>query len=376
VSGVPTTSGYVSRAGDPPQTNASGITEILHCLGAVFYVKTNMSQMGFAFDSHNNLFGRTLNPLNTSLTPGGSSGGESALVALRGSILGVGTDSLGSLRTPAHATGLYTIKPSPNRIPFGGMQIRTRGAPGNPLHVGPIANSIDDLKIFMQAVIQSEPWKTDATLSSCPWTSHPPAELKKRMKIGVIVEDESLPLYPPMQKTMTETMDKLTKANHEVIRLTPGANFPQLMQAARLTFQFAIADPYSSAFAEVLNAGEPFVPSVAMSLPSNETREQMKPTLEKLIATTAQREELAQQVLNVWRENELDAIVMPLHNTVAPPVDTWASGSYLAIWNLLPYPSIVLPFGKADEQQDAAFEMADPNLEPKCKWILVFPLSD
>lgn len=94
-------------------TENSALVDILLGLGAVLYVKTNVSQVlmvgvhnspliqettiniSQTLDSDNNVFGRVLNPWNTMLTAGGSSGGEGALIALRGSPLGVGTDLAG-----------------------------------------------------------------------------------------------------------------------------------------------------------------------------------------------------------------------------------------------------------------------------------------
>jgi amidase len=68
----------------------SDMVALLRNLGAVFYVKTNQPQTIMHLETHS-VYGRTLNPYNTDLTPGGSSGGESALIALKGSCLGVGT---------------------------------------------------------------------------------------------------------------------------------------------------------------------------------------------------------------------------------------------------------------------------------------------
>lgn len=81
-------------------------------LGAVLYCKTNLPQTIMTGDSDNNVFGRTLNPRNTALTAGGSTGGEGALLALRGSILGVGTDVGGSIRVPSVCNGIYGLRPS------------------------------------------------------------------------------------------------------------------------------------------------------------------------------------------------------------------------------------------------------------------------
>jgi amidase len=96
IKGSQATLGFVSFLDRVSQTN-SPLVDILTELGAVIHVKTNIPQTLMTADSHNNVFGRTLNPHNTSLTAGGSSGGEGALVAFRGSPLGIGTDVAGSL---------------------------------------------------------------------------------------------------------------------------------------------------------------------------------------------------------------------------------------------------------------------------------------
>ena len=366
VPGAQKTSGYIAFASEPPSAEAPGITATLLSLGAVFYVKTNMSQMAFAFDTDNNLFGRTLNPLRTGLTPGGSSGGESAVITLRGSVLGVGTDSLGSLRVPAHCTGLYTIKPSPHRVPYKGRAMGTTGPPGNPVHVGPLARSAEDIHLFMQAVVESEPWNKDASLTSAPWRAE--ATVKDRLRIGRIVEDPGHPLHPPMLRTIETSSQKLEKAGHSVISLEIGKDFPSLMETAELALRFALMDPTSNAFPTVMGAGEPLVLSVVNCLPPAERRGKLAPTLESLVQAHADRAKLAEEVRKVFVDNELDAIMMPLHETVAPPIDTWNTATYIAIWNLLPYPAVVMPFGKASKSQDAEFARSSVSLRTPCKY--------
>lgn len=70
----------------------------------------------------NNTWGRTLNPLNLECTPGGSSGGEGALVKMRGSVVGVGTDIGGSIRIPGSLCALFSLKPSLGRFPTFGAR--------------------------------------------------------------------------------------------------------------------------------------------------------------------------------------------------------------------------------------------------------------
>jgi amidase len=96
VTGVDSTVGFVSWVNDPASYNST-LVEMLQSAGAVLYVKTNVPTAMMIAETVNNVFGRTVNPLNRKLTSGGSSGGESALIAFGGSPLGVGTD-IGTLR--------------------------------------------------------------------------------------------------------------------------------------------------------------------------------------------------------------------------------------------------------------------------------------
>ena len=80
-------------------------------LGSVLYRKTKVPQLIIPADSDNNVFDRTLNPRSPTLTAGGSTGGEGALIALRWSILGVGTDIGGSIRVPALCNGTFSEPP-------------------------------------------------------------------------------------------------------------------------------------------------------------------------------------------------------------------------------------------------------------------------
>ena len=104
-----------------PAAQDSGLVRCLKDAGAIPFVKTNVPTSLLSFESYNDVWGRTTNPHNKDYSPGGSSGGESALLAAGGSIIGVGmasitqllttgTDIAGSVRIPAHFSGIYTIK--------------------------------------------------------------------------------------------------------------------------------------------------------------------------------------------------------------------------------------------------------------------------
>jgi len=122
IKGVDSSLGIASLCFRPATSNAA-IVNILMDAGAVVHVKTNVPQTLMALDSVNNVFGRTLNPYNRQCwTAGGSSGAEGVLVAMSGSVFGVGTDIGGSVRIPAMCNGVVGFKPSSGRIPTAGMQ--------------------------------------------------------------------------------------------------------------------------------------------------------------------------------------------------------------------------------------------------------------
>lgn len=96
----------------------------LRALGAVMYCKTSVPQTLMSGETANNIIGYTWNPTNRNLAAGGATGGEGALIGLKGSPAGFGTDIAGSIRIPAAFNGLYGIKPSAGRLPYEGVRIK------------------------------------------------------------------------------------------------------------------------------------------------------------------------------------------------------------------------------------------------------------
>lgn len=158
-------------------------------------------------DSHNNIFGRTLNPRNKFLTSGGSTGGEGALLALRGSILGVGTDIGGSIRVPSVCNGLYGFRPSVGLIPHGGVRDLT--PPGSDIvksTAGPMATSLRDCEMFLRVILEAEAWRYDSSAIAVPWFG---VEARKKSRIGVAMNDGMFTPTPPVIRGLTEAVDRL-----------------------------------------------------------------------------------------------------------------------------------------------------------------------
>ncbi len=146
-----------------------------------------------------------MNPINRNLSPGGSSGGESALIALGGSPIGLGADGGGSIRFPAAATGLFGMKATSGRVPIFRGAASMRGCRSFPIVAGPICKTAQDTAYFMETVLLAEPWKQASSLVPLPWQE---PDLSK-IVIGVYMSDGIVRPHPPVLHALRELVRKL-----------------------------------------------------------------------------------------------------------------------------------------------------------------------
>jgi amidase len=120
--------------------------------GAILLGKTNCPELGWAWEADNLIYGRTNNPYDLTLSPGGSSGGESAIIAAGGSPFGLGSDAGGSVRFPAHCTGIASIKPTSGRVPRTGHFPGPGGLLDALWQIGPLARCVGDLALVLPII--------------------------------------------------------------------------------------------------------------------------------------------------------------------------------------------------------------------------------
>lgn len=337
--------GIASLCFKPCKVNST-LVDMLLDAGAVLYCKTNVPQTLMALDSHNNIFGRTLNPANLRLTAGGSSGGEGALVALRGSILGVGTDVGGSIRIPAMCNGLYGIKPSHGRVPYAGQENGTiAGAEvlGIRASAGPIAHSVRDCELLMRVVGDGRAWNWDPEVVPQSWKLQAPLhaqqDSQKPVVVGVVrTEGVTTPL-PPIARFMDEVANTLRKTSS-----TPRVEVVDL----DLTDLLSKCQSLANAFFSIDGANHMFDLLEATSEPLSpwlRTRLRRRPRadLSRVTELQARRTELQTAFLDVWRRHNLDAIVCPVAPHPVPEVDRWNTASYTSAFVLLDYAAATLP---------------------------------
>ncbi len=174
VAGVKTTAGTLGRRNAAPATKNATLVERLIQAGAVPIAKTNLPDLLFSFESDNLIYGRTNNPYDVTRTPGGSSGGESALIAGCGSPLGLGSDAAGSVRVPAAFCGIASIKPTSGRLPRTGHVPPAGGWIEALWQIGPMARYTEDLLLAMQLLAHED----DADFTSPPVALLDPPDLK------------------------------------------------------------------------------------------------------------------------------------------------------------------------------------------------------
>jgi len=160
--GVICTGGTLGRASFVPKSDAT-VAKRLRAAGGILLGKTNCPEFGWAWESDNLIYGRTNNPWDLSLSPGGSSGGESAMIAAGGSPLGLGSDAGGSVRFPAHCTGIAAIKPTGGRVPRTGHFPYPVGAIDSLWQIGPLARYVEDLELAL-GIIAGVDWRDSAVV--------------------------------------------------------------------------------------------------------------------------------------------------------------------------------------------------------------------
>jgi amidase len=167
-------SGTVCTAGTAGRRNAAAsscdatLVARLRAAGAIPIARTNLPDLLFAFESDNLLFGRTNNPYDVTRTPGGSSGGEAALIAACGSPMGLGSDCAGSVRLPAAFCGIAGIKPTSGRLSRTG-HFPPSGGWIEPLwQIGPMARHVEDLELMMELL--AGPDGADHSVAAVPYT--------------------------------------------------------------------------------------------------------------------------------------------------------------------------------------------------------------
>lgn len=379
VKGFDITLGY-SRLAGKPYAEDGPMVKLLKDAGAVPYAKTALPVTLLSFESANALWGTCLNPHVPQYSPGGSTGGEGALLALGGRI-GIGSDVAGSVRVPAAWSGIYSLRCSTGRWPKNGVNTSMAGQEGVASVFSPMARTLNDLTYFTRSIVDMKPWKYDYTVHPIAWRSEEETEAKsKKLRIGLMSTDGVIPPTPAIQRAVATTVAALNAAGHQVVEITPPPNadpFTGLHLASQLLnsdgcetfnshfYSFEPSDPGASQLSLIANLPRPlrylyylFVryirrdpqwAALIRGFGPKSAAQQWK--------LVAKREAFRSTWHSWWDEQDYDFILCPVNATPALPhramKDAVSSCGYTFLWNLLDYSAGVMPVSHVDAKKDA-----------------------
>ncbi|KAL9116262.1 MAG: hypothetical protein Q9227_000633 [Pyrenula ochraceoflavens] len=359
-----------------PSSSAAPLVALLESLGAVVIAKTNIPQTLAALDSINNVFGRTLNPANRALTAGGSSGGEGVIAAMKGSIFGMGTDVGGSIRIPAMCNGVYGIKPSVGRVPYGGqesggMQGHTRAGQLQAV-AGPISANIEDAiwaldEVAKRAEMWGEDcvplgqWTSDLKSGQTPNGSGPKGEFV----VGMLRSDGNTTPLPPIQTILDEVKSSLTALPNVVV--TEISTPPAFTACQSLAVKLMSIDGAKRMKSLISETAEVLIPWLQGRFGGGEPY-----SVESIRNLVNRRTQIEKDMNSMWygvdpetgtKKQKLDAVICPVAPHPTPELDRWNAVGYTSSFVLLDWPAGCVPVRHFKEKDlQLGQKMEDPVL--------------
>ncbi|KAI1448835.1 amidase [Annulohypoxylon stygium] len=376
VGGFDSTVGYSSFVGNKPAQDG-GHVKLLKDAGAVPYVKTNMPTTLLSFESTNDVWGRCTNPHNNKYSPGGSTGGEAALLALGGRI-GIGSDVAGSVRAPAHFSGIYSLRCSTGRWPKAGFATSMPGQEGVPSVYSPMTRTLNDLTYFTRSLVSMKPWTYDHSVHPLPWRPEVEEEYatKSKFRIGVMRTDGVVDPAPACMRALEMTEAALKEAGHEIVEIDPPSPYEALQLGALL-----LNSDGCQMFKSFFRWGEWNDPGADqmdffMRLPrpvkylyylwvKYVRRDEIWAGLVKDFHAksafeqwklVSQREAYRAKWFDWWNETDVDFLLTPPNATPAVPHDGMkeavSSCGYTFLFNIIDYTCGILPVTHVDKELD------------------------
>jgi Asp-tRNA(Asn)/Glu-tRNA(Gln) amidotransferase A subunit family amidase len=217
VAGLRCEAGTRLRAGHVATQDAPLVARLRQA-GAVVLGVTNTPELLMAWETDNLLYGRSNSPWDLERTPGGSSGGEAAAIAAGMSAGGVGSDGGGSIRVPAHFSGICGLKPTPGRIPATGHFPASGGPFALIGVVGPMARNVGDVKALFEVMQSSDDGDACAAPVSLRWPSD---DENKKLRVGYFEDDGRTPVTPETRAAVRTAAKALQGAGFQVEPFRP-----------------------------------------------------------------------------------------------------------------------------------------------------------
>ncbi len=342
-----TTCGTRVRVDFVPSGDAVAVAR-LRAAGAIILGKTNTSELALEYTADNPVFGRTNNPLDEKLTPGGSSGGCAAAVAAHMTAASLGSDLAGSIRIPAHFCGVAGLKPTAGRIPGAGHYPPMVGAFPLAASLGPLARSVDDLALMFEVLAGL---KSESRRNVDGETGE---RLKLRgQRVAWYADDGVAAISVETWRALENAARSLRNEGLDVFEARP----PHVERGAEVWTKL-FSYPTQQLIRTTYEGREKEAGAVARLLLERGARTP-KPTVDEYFKVWAERDGLRAELLE-WME-DVPLVVAPVGAVAAYPHDTrkvsvgelemnvFRAFSYAQTFNAFDLPAVCVPAGRTRE---------------------------
>ena len=350
---MPTTGGSVTFKN--LQTPDDGfVVKKLRDAGAIIVAKANLHELARAGTTVSSLGGQTKNPYDLTRTPGGSSGGTGAAIAANFGVLGTGSDTGQSVRSPSSANAIVGLRPTRGLISRAGVMPFSTTQD----EAGPMTRTVEDVARMLDVIAGYDPNDPITAFSAghipATYTASLDAGGLKGARIGLLTDFMGRePIHEDVNRAVESAVTRMTAMGATVVRIS----IPHLDDLTRglslMSFEFKAAfDNYLSG----LGAAAP-VKSLAELIARGEVHQSMQRALEadlKVIdgpqspeyqRMLERRGALRQAVMTAIAANKLDAILYPHQKRLVVPIGEDQAERNGVLSNSTGFPALTFPGG-------------------------------
>ncbi|EFH81550.1 amidase [Ktedonobacter racemifer] len=394
VSGTPTTVGIMSQRSRPME-HEGPLVQRLRQAGAIVLGKTNVSQLLMYHESDNPVYGRTNNPWDLARTPGGSSGGEAAIIAAGGSPLGLGGDFGGSIRVPAHFCGLYSLLPTARRLTHldTAHHAYVAGQEAIIAQPAPIARSVEDLRLAMNILAAPGLNALDPSVPPVPWPD-PTAVSLRGLRIGMYTNNGVFSVAPSVRRAVEEAAQVLRARGAIVESWNP----PDVAEAIQIYVGLVGADGFAThkrnlgrdtrdrriSFNMRVSSLPGIVRAPLVGLLKRRGQVHMASSLQHIRGRLSveqywhlvgERNQYRQHFLTALDAEHFDALLCPPHALPAlthgssGTLNVTNAGSYAILYNLLGLPAGVAPITRVRPGEESERSIGKDSVERAARTV-------
>lgn len=357
---MPTTGGSLSLEGWHSERDAFLVKKLREA-GAIIIAKTNLHEFAVWGETVSSILGQSYNPYDYTRTPGGSSGGTGASVAANFGVIGIGTDTINSIRSPASACSLAGIRPTVGLVSRGGVIPYSLTQDTS----GPITRTIEDsvrtLDIIKGIDPADEITETQKDKAPASYMEHLKKDGLKGKRIGVVKgfigKEEN---HQPVNKVFYKAIEELKEGGAEIIDIDDEFNASKLVNEVSVHLHdlkthlneylasFGDKIPVNS-IEEILESGK-YVKNIEENF-----KEALGYELFTKDYTTRllKRDALQENVVDILATNRLDALVYPHQQQLVCKAGASQDGRNGVLGSVTGFPAITVPAGFSQPDENA-----------------------